>query len=138
MHGAACPAFEGNNSVTLHGEWSRVWVTIHWRIQTDANTVVPVLPVTVHRFTVMISILQSASQASALDEADLHAALGNAAAGGISPVLALIESGAVDERVFTRHLADSLGWKWMETPQPDADVAILDQHGQPLVVVKKR
>ena len=44
-----------------------------------------------------------------------------AAAGGISPVLALIESGAVDERVFTRHLAEDLGWKWLETPQPETD-----------------
>lgn len=69
----------------------------------------------------MTSILQSASQASVLDEADLHVALGNAAAGGISPVLALVESGAVDERVFTRHLAQSLGWQWMDTPQPNTD-----------------
>jgi len=74
-----------------------------------------------HQNPSMISILQSASKASVLDEADLHVALGNAAAGGISPVLALIESGAVDERVFTRHLAQSLGWKWIESPQPNTD-----------------
>ena len=52
--------------------------------------------------------------------------MNTAAAGGFSPVLALIESGAVDERVFTRHLAESLGWQWLETPQPnEADSAEL-------------
>jgi hypothetical protein len=69
----------------------------------------------------MISILQSSARATGVDDSDVQAAMTMAAAGGISPVLALIESGAVDERVFTRHLAEDLGWKWLETPQPEAD-----------------
>ncbi|MDP1589157.1 MAG: ATPase, T2SS/T4P/T4SS family, partial [Prosthecobacter sp.] len=69
----------------------------------------------------MNTILQTSAQAAGVAAADLRSALDTAAAGGISPVLALIESGAVDERVFTRHLADDLGWKWVETPQPEAD-----------------
>ncbi|MCB1278629.1 GspE/PulE family protein [Prosthecobacter sp.] len=71
----------------------------------------------------MISILQSSARATGVDETDVQAALDTAAAGGISPVLALIESGAVDERAFTRHLAEDLGWKWLETPQPEPDDA---------------
>ncbi len=67
----------------------------------------------------MISFLQSAAHAAGVDEADMRTALEHASAGGISPVLTLIENGAVDERVFTRQLADQLGWKWIETPQPE-------------------
>ncbi len=69
----------------------------------------------------MATILQTSARAAEVAEADVQAAMAMAAAGGISPVLALIESGAVDERVFTRHLAADLGWKWLETPQPEAD-----------------
>jgi type II secretory ATPase GspE/PulE/Tfp pilus assembly ATPase PilB-like protein len=71
----------------------------------------------------MTSILHTSARAAGIDEPDVQAALDTAAAGGISPVLALIESGAVDERAFTRHLAEELGWKWLETPQPEPDEA---------------
>ncbi len=71
----------------------------------------------------MLSILQSSAQAAGVMDTDIQAALDTAAGGGISPVLALIESGAVDERLFSRHLADSLGWPWVETPRPEADDA---------------
>ena len=64
----------------------------------------------------MISILQSSAKAAGVSEADVDTAVATATAGGISPVIALIESGAADERSFTRHLADSLGWKWLESP----------------------
>jgi general secretion pathway protein E len=69
----------------------------------------------------MISILQTSARAAGVVEADVQAALATAAAGGISPVLALIESGAVDERVFSRHLAESLGWPWLEAPKPEPE-----------------
>lgn len=69
----------------------------------------------------MISILQSSARAAGVAEEDVHAATANAAAGGISPVLALIESGMVDERVLTRELAEQLRWAWIETPRPEAD-----------------
>lgn len=72
-------------------------------------------------FSNMISILQSSARAAGVAEADVQAAVDHATAGGISPVLALIESGAVDERSFTRHLAENLGWRWLETPQPEAE-----------------
>lgn len=66
----------------------------------------------------MISILQSSALAAGVPESDVQTAVSTAAAGGISPVTALIESGAADERTFTKHLAESLGWKWLEAPQP--------------------
>jgi general secretion pathway protein E len=69
----------------------------------------------------MASFFQSAALAAGVDATSVHTALENAAAGGISPVLALIDSGAVDERSFTRCLANELGWKWLETPQPELD-----------------
>jgi len=71
----------------------------------------------------MTSILQSSAQAAGIDETDVRAALDMATVGGISPVLALIDSGGVDERAFTRHLAEDLGWQWLETPQPASDDA---------------
>ena len=71
----------------------------------------------------MISILQSSAHAAGVMDADIQSALDTAAGGGISPVLALIESGAVDERTFSRHLAESLGWPWIETPRPEAEDA---------------
>ncbi len=74
----------------------------------------------------MLSILQSSAQAAGVMDSDIQSALNTAAGGGISPVLALIESGAVDERLFSHHLADSLGWPWLETPRPEpADAAEL-------------
>ncbi|WP_395749802.1 GspE/PulE family protein [Prosthecobacter sp.] len=74
----------------------------------------------------MTTLLQSSAQAAGVDPADMHTALEHAATGGMSPVQALIESGAVDERQFTRHLAENLLWEWVETPQPDpADTAEL-------------
>jgi type II secretory ATPase GspE/PulE/Tfp pilus assembly ATPase PilB-like protein len=69
----------------------------------------------------MISILQSSALASGVDGAEVSAALDTAAAGGISPVLALMENAGVDERVLSRHLAEGLGWQWLETPQPEPD-----------------
>ncbi|WP_395718927.1 GspE/PulE family protein [Prosthecobacter sp.] len=69
------------------------------------------------------SILVSSARAVGVPEAELQAATATAAAGGISPVLALVESGAVDERVFTRHLARELGWTWLATPHPETDDA---------------
>jgi type II secretory ATPase GspE/PulE/Tfp pilus assembly ATPase PilB-like protein len=69
----------------------------------------------------MTSFFQSAALASGVDEASMRTALQNATAGGISPVLALIDSGAVDERSFTHHLAEELGWKWLEAPLPVLD-----------------
>lgn len=69
----------------------------------------------------MISILQSSAKAAGVPDEDVQTAVGTAAAGGISPVLALIESGATDERVFTRHLAEKLGWQWLEVPQPQTE-----------------
>jgi general secretion pathway protein E len=71
----------------------------------------------------MLSILQSSAQAAGVMDADIQSALNTAAGGGISPILALIESGAVDERLFSRHLAESLGWPWLETPKPEAEDA---------------
>lgn len=38
-------------------------------------------------------------------------------------MLALIENGAVDERQFSRHLAEQLRWQWLEAPQPEPDDA---------------
>ncbi len=74
----------------------------------------------------MTSLLQSSALAAGVDAVDIQTALDTAAGGGISPVLALIESGAVDERLFSRHLADSLGWPWLESPRPEpADAAEL-------------
>ncbi len=74
----------------------------------------------------MLSILQSSAQAAGVMDSDIQSAFNTAAGGGISPVLALIESGAVDERLFSHHLADSLGWPWLETPRPEpADAAEL-------------
>ncbi len=68
-------------------------------------------------------ILKSVAQAAGVEAADMQAALDHASAGGISPVLALIESGAVDERQFSRHLAEQLRWQWLEAPQPHPDEA---------------
>ncbi|MBN8422576.1 MAG: type II/IV secretion system protein [Verrucomicrobia bacterium] len=74
----------------------------------------------------MPSILQSSARAAGVMDTDIQAALSTAAAGGISPVLALVESGAADERLLSRHLADSLGWPWLESPRPEpADAAEL-------------
>lgn len=70
---------------------------------------------------VMTSILANSARSVGVAEADLEAASSMAAAGGISPVLALIENGAVDERAFTKDLAGQLGWSWIETPQPEPD-----------------
>ena len=68
----------------------------------------------------MTTILQTSARAAGVEDVDVEAAMNTAAGGGISPVLALIESGAVDERVFSRHLAESLDWTWVETPKPEA------------------
>ncbi|MBB5030942.1 GspE/PulE family protein [Prosthecobacter vanneervenii] len=68
-------------------------------------------------------ILKSVAQAAGVDAADMQAALDHASAGGISPALALVESGAVDERQFSRHLAEHLRWQWLESPQPHPDEA---------------
>lgn len=68
-------------------------------------------------------ILKSVAQAAGVEAADMQAALDHASAGGISPALALIESGAVDERQFSRHLAEQLRWQWLESPQPHPDEA---------------
>ncbi|MEZ5388182.1 MAG: hypothetical protein R3F13_21965 [Prosthecobacter sp.] len=46
----------------------------------------------------MINLFQSSARASGVDDADVQAAYDTANAGGISPVQALVESGAVDER----------------------------------------
>ena len=69
----------------------------------------------------MFSLLQSSARAAGVDDSSVQAAMSIAATGGISPVLALIESGAVDERRLTRHLAEDLGWIWLETPRPETD-----------------
>lgn len=68
-------------------------------------------------------ILKSVAQAAGVEAADMQAALDHASAGGVSPALALIESGAVDERQFSRHLAEQLRWQWLESPQPHPDEA---------------
>lgn len=68
----------------------------------------------------MTSFLQSAAHAVGVDDADMRTALEQASVGGISPVVALVESGAVDEHVLTRELAGRLSWPWIETPQHEA------------------
>ena len=68
-------------------------------------------------------ILTSVARAAGIEAAEMQAALDHAAAGGISPALALVENGAVDERQFSRHLAEQLHWQWVESPQPEPEDA---------------
>ena len=68
----------------------------------------------------MISLLSSAASAAGANDMELRAALDQAAAGGFSPVVALVESGAVDEQVFIESLARELRWTWIESPQHES------------------
>ncbi len=68
----------------------------------------------------MISLLSSAASAAGATDMELRAALDQAAVGGFSPVVALVESGAVDEQVFIESLARELRWTWIESPQHES------------------
>jgi general secretion pathway protein E len=68
-------------------------------------------------------ILTSVARAAGIEAAEMQAALDHAAAGGISPALALLDNGAVDERQFSRQLAEQLHWQWVESPQPEPEDA---------------
>ena len=76
----------------------------------------------------MPSFLQSSASDAGVMDSDIQSALSTAAAGGISPVLALVESGAADERLLSRHLADTLGSGPGSKPRAPA----ISSHARPL------
>lgn len=78
------------------------------------------------------AITHAAPKGFALDPGMLH--------DGLLVLAAFAGSIAADvlKDVIKERLKKLIDRKFPNTPQPVADVAILDQHGQPLVVVKKR